>query len=66
MLKCIKLYLTMFSEREPNFSEREPGSKKMCCINIHLTVNPFTFNKYCIIMLIIMHDCTLSEYDVVQ
>ena len=34
----IKLYLTKFSEREPE-------NIQMRCINIHSTVNPFTFNK---------------------
>ena len=37
--KCINLYLTKFSERESE-------SIKMCCINIYLIGNPFTFNKY--------------------
>ena len=55
-LKCIKLYLQIY------FQKREPESKKMRCINIHLTINPFTitFNKY--YMLIIVYDCfALSE-----
>ena len=26
----------------------------MCCINIHLTINPPTFNKYCIFKLLYM------------
>ena len=42
-------------------SERESKSIKMYYLNVHLTVNPFTFNKYCI-MQISVHDChTRSE-----
>ena len=43
-VKCVKLYLIKFSEREPENIE-------MRCINIPLTMNPFTFYKYYI------HDC---------
>ena len=46
-LKCVKIHLTKFSERE---SKRI----KMCCINMHLTSNPFTLNKYCIYKLLCM------------
>ena len=42
------LYLTKNSEKE---SKRI----KMCCINIHLTVNPFTFSR--LHKQIIVHDC---------
>ena len=39
----------------------------MCYINIHLTVNSLSLNKYCIVMQIIIHDCyTLSEKNIVQ
>ena len=40
-LKRVQLYLT-------KCSERESLSIKMCCINIHLKIDQFTFNKYCI------------------
>ena len=48
--KCIKLYLTTFSNRESQ-------SIKICYINVHLNIDLFTFNKYCIITQIIVHDC---------
>ena len=35
-------------------SERESKSMKMCGINIHLTIHPFTFNKYFISKLLYM------------
>ena len=39
----------------------------MCYINIHLTVNPFTFYTDCIIMQIIVDDCyRLSGKNVVK
>ena len=44
-LKCIKLYLTTFSERDSQ-------SIKMCCINVHFNVDLITFNKYCICKLL--------------
>ena len=40
-LKCIKLYLKKFSKRKSE-------SSKMHFINIHFTINPSSFNKYCI------------------
>ena len=47
-LKCIKQCVLQ------KFSEMKSESFKMCCINIHLTVSPFTFNKYCIYLLVYM------------
>ena len=42
-----------------------PEIIKMCCINIHLSINSFTFKVPH--MLIILHDCyTLSKLNVVQ
>ena len=40
-IKCIKLYFTKISEKETR-------SIKMCCINIHFSVNPFTFSVDCL------------------
>ena len=40
-------------------SEKKSLSTKICCINIHLAINPFTFNKYCI--LIIVHQVMLNQ-----
>ena len=53
-----KQYYKVYKAISYNISERESESIKMCCINIHLTVNPFTFNKYCIY--------TYSDQNVVQ
>ena len=39
-LKCIKLYLTNFQKTIITVS------MKMCCLNIHLTVNSLTFENY--------------------
>ena len=44
ILKYIKLYI----------SERKLESAKICYINIHLTINPSTFNKYGIYMYMIV------------
>ena len=52
-LTCINLYLTKFSEKEPEII-------KACYISIHLTVNPYLFLQV-LHMLIIVQDCyTLS------
>ena len=51
-LKMYKLYLT-------NFQKRYPKVTKMCCTNIHLIVNPLTFNKYCmcnLLYIVITHN----------
>ena len=48
---CIKLYL-----KKKN-SERKSESKKMFCINIHLTINPSTFNK-----ILILHIQIIAYY----
>ena len=45
------IYLTKFSERK---SENIYMYTKLYCINIHLTMNPSTFNKYCIYKLLFM------------
>ena len=43
------------------FLESEQESMKVCCINIHLTINPFTLIEV-LHLLIIVHDSyTLSE-----
>ena len=43
LLASVKMYIVIFTK----FSESESESVKMCFINIHLTVNTFTVNKYC-------------------
>ena len=55
IISCVKVYKVVSYKN----SDRESESLKLCCINIHLTDNPFTFNKYfnCIV-----HECyTLPE-----
>ena len=52
ILKCIKLYLT-------KFSEKESLRIKLFFINIHLNIGLFTFNKYCIYKLLYMKCYTL-------
>ena len=52
--KCIKLYLTKFSERESE-------SIKVFCININLIIKLYTLTNIALILQIIVHDCyTLS------
>ena len=49
IVKYIKVYKCMSYK----ISRNRIRKYKMCCINFHLIVDPFTFNKYCI------HACTL-------
>ena len=38
-----------------NFSEKMSWGIKLCCINIHLAVDPLTFRKYCIMQFIVFN-----------